>query len=211
MAQQIINVGTTLNDGTGDDLRDAFVKVNNNFLELYTGGISGSNLRIINNTISTYQGNIYLTPVGSNPVVVGQTNPLVVSNSTVSTSSITGALIVSGGAGIGGSLNVGQNIQTPTVNATSLYGDNFYYTNGQPFVSSAYSDANVAAYFNSYNGNLGAANFNATSAIFSPGYFYSNGLAFVGGGTSSGLNIMDGGSASTVFDFTDNIIDGGGA
>lgn len=34
MAIQTINVGVVANDGTGDDLREAFVKVNNNFTEL---------------------------------------------------------------------------------------------------------------------------------------------------------------------------------
>ena len=33
-----INVGTTANDGTGDDLRTAFIKVNDNFQ--YMGNIS---------------------------------------------------------------------------------------------------------------------------------------------------------------------------
>jgi len=36
MAKQVIGVGTEANDGTGDALRDAFVKVNSNFDELYT-------------------------------------------------------------------------------------------------------------------------------------------------------------------------------
>lgn len=36
MAKQTINVGSTANDGTGDKLRDAFVKVNANFTELYS-------------------------------------------------------------------------------------------------------------------------------------------------------------------------------
>ena len=35
-AKQIINIGTTANDGTGDPIRDAFDKVNDNFTELYT-------------------------------------------------------------------------------------------------------------------------------------------------------------------------------
>jgi len=34
MAIQTINIGTIANDGTGDDLREAFIKVNNNFSEL---------------------------------------------------------------------------------------------------------------------------------------------------------------------------------
>ena len=35
MAQSGINIGQLANDGTGDDLREAFIKVNNNFTELY--------------------------------------------------------------------------------------------------------------------------------------------------------------------------------
>jgi len=35
MAQEIIDVGTTANDGQGDPIRTAFIKTNNNFSELY--------------------------------------------------------------------------------------------------------------------------------------------------------------------------------
>lgn len=35
MAKQTINVGTTANDGTGDTLRASFIKVNDNFTEVY--------------------------------------------------------------------------------------------------------------------------------------------------------------------------------
>ena len=37
MAKQTINIGTTANDGTGDPIRDAFDKTNDNFTELYNG------------------------------------------------------------------------------------------------------------------------------------------------------------------------------
>tara|TARA_R110002012_G_scaffold321773_1_gene551299 strand:+ start:17888 stop:18721 length:834 start_codon:yes stop_codon:yes gene_type:complete len=37
MAKQAINIGTTANDGTGDPIRDAFDKVNDNEDELYEG------------------------------------------------------------------------------------------------------------------------------------------------------------------------------
>ena len=40
MAQQLINVGLVADDGTGDKLRDAFIKSNENFTELYGGGSS---------------------------------------------------------------------------------------------------------------------------------------------------------------------------
>lgn len=37
MAKQTINIGTTANDGTGDPIRSAFDKANDNFTELYDG------------------------------------------------------------------------------------------------------------------------------------------------------------------------------
>lgn len=47
MTQQVINVGTTANDGTGDALRTAYIKCNNNFNELYSrvqDTVPGSNI-----------------------------------------------------------------------------------------------------------------------------------------------------------------------
>lgn len=43
MAQQTINVGTTANDGTGDNLRNAFIKTNDNFTEVYSSKEDKSN------------------------------------------------------------------------------------------------------------------------------------------------------------------------
>lgn len=37
MAKQVINVGTSPNAADGDPLRNAFIKINSNFNELYTG------------------------------------------------------------------------------------------------------------------------------------------------------------------------------
>lgn len=37
MSKQTINIGTSANDGTGDQLRAAFDKVNDNFNEVYAG------------------------------------------------------------------------------------------------------------------------------------------------------------------------------
>ncbi len=42
MPQEIINVGAAPNDGTGDTLRDSFIKCNDNFTELYSSGGLGS-------------------------------------------------------------------------------------------------------------------------------------------------------------------------
>ena len=37
MAKQVVNVGAAAQDGTGDSLRDAMIKINANFTELYEG------------------------------------------------------------------------------------------------------------------------------------------------------------------------------
>ena len=46
MAIQTVNVGTSADDGSGDPLRTAFDKINDNFLELYavSGAGSGNNI-----------------------------------------------------------------------------------------------------------------------------------------------------------------------
>lgn len=47
MTQQSISLGTSANDGTGDTLRDAGQKINENFTELYGDYISISTLQSI--------------------------------------------------------------------------------------------------------------------------------------------------------------------
>ena len=56
MAKQTINIGTTANDGTGDPLRTAFDKVNDNFTELYsddTGDVDSVNGQTVVVTLDT--------------------------------------------------------------------------------------------------------------------------------------------------------------
>jgi len=66
MAEQIIDVGTSPNSGTGDPLRTAFVKTDDNFNQIWAAGPVGSNVRIQGNTISTLQVNqdLALSPNG---------------------------------------------------------------------------------------------------------------------------------------------------
>lgn len=83
MAKQPINIGIAVNDGTGDSLRTAFDKTNDNFDELYIAGPIGTSVQISGNTISSATavsaqysaitfdnataniGNIVLSPSGS--------------------------------------------------------------------------------------------------------------------------------------------------
>ena len=72
MAKQDINIGSSANDGTGDPLRTAFDKVNDNFTELYaaTGAGSGQNISISGQKIisDNSNGNIQLDPNGTGEI-----------------------------------------------------------------------------------------------------------------------------------------------
>ena len=72
MARQEINIGSNANDGTGDPLRTAFDKINDNIGEIYTnlGGDSLSNLGHTGNTLQSLDtnGNIVLSPNGTGTV-----------------------------------------------------------------------------------------------------------------------------------------------
>jgi hypothetical protein len=58
MARKIIDIGQRGNDGTGDSIREAFRKINDNFLELYSASGLGESLRFTSllDTPSTLQG-----------------------------------------------------------------------------------------------------------------------------------------------------------
>lgn len=111
MAQQLINIGTTANDGTGDPLRTAFDKINDNFTEVYsnitaavevsadTSPTLGGQLNVGGfSIISTNNGNIRLAPNGTGSVVIDTIRVL---DRTISSNSTDTALILRGN-GTGG-------------------------------------------------------------------------------------------------------------
>ena len=72
MAQIVINTGTNANDGTGDTLRDAMIKVNTNFTELYTSPLGASAVTIAGNKINANQSNadLELQPSGTGSILM---------------------------------------------------------------------------------------------------------------------------------------------
>ena len=70
MAQTTINVGSNANDGTGDDLRSAFISVNANFTELYDASPVTSSISLAGNTISTNASNANLKLLASGTGVI---------------------------------------------------------------------------------------------------------------------------------------------
>ena len=117
LSTQLVNVGLSPNDGTGDNIRDAFVITNQNIIaindflshgpllpSLSVSGLTSTNS--LESVTAQFSGNVQLL------------------SSTVSTSPLTGALTVNGGVGIHGNLNVGGtiagNIMSSSIVAGSL-------------------------------------------------------------------------------------------
>ena len=72
MAQQTLNVGTNANDGTGDTLRQAMIKVNDMFTEIYSApGISSDTMTFSGNEIRATRSNddLVFKPSGTGAVV----------------------------------------------------------------------------------------------------------------------------------------------
>jgi hypothetical protein len=129
MSKQTVNIGTNQDDGTGDVLRAAFKKINENFDEVYIelGGSSLSNLKYSGTTISTdtLNANIILDSNGtgiiqlSGPVTISET--LGVTGNTT----LTGTLDVDGNTSldavaISETLGVTGAATLTTVSATSV-------------------------------------------------------------------------------------------
>ena len=72
MARKVINTGTNYNDGTGDKLRDAMSKINENFDELYSISEFSTNIAFDSNRISTLNtnGDLTLDPNGIGQLIV---------------------------------------------------------------------------------------------------------------------------------------------
>lgn len=72
MAQQTINIGTVGDDGTGDDLRTAGGKINDNFTELYARNmavhVKTNNLTVADNTVIA--GSSFTPPLTREPAYI---------------------------------------------------------------------------------------------------------------------------------------------
>ena len=71
MTQEVINIGVQADDGTGDTIRGAGIKINNNFTELYAQPLAATTLGLFQNEISTTESNadIVLKPSGTGAIL----------------------------------------------------------------------------------------------------------------------------------------------
>jgi len=128
MARQAINIGSSANDGTGDPLRTAFDKINDNFVELYGSdndlNTLDANLDVNNFAITTgvTNGNITVTPNGTGNINLGS---ITINGSQVSSNDstqitiadniqTTGTLNVDGATTLGSTLAVGTSLALAT-------------------------------------------------------------------------------------------------
>ncbi len=128
MARQAINIGSSANDGTGDPLRTAFDKINDNFVELYGGdndiNTLDANLNVNNFAITSgvTNGNITITPNGTGNINLGS---ITINGSQVSSNDstqitladniqTTGTVNIDGAATLGSTLAVGTSLALAT-------------------------------------------------------------------------------------------------
>ena len=140
-----VNVGATANDGTGDDLRTAFTKINDNFANISDVGYSAANISVTGdvvavgnitaanvtagNAIATNLYGLIQTPTQSQITSLGTLTGLTssgiihVTNTTQSTNFNNGAVIIDGGLGVAGDIRINGNLyvqNVASVNTTTL-------------------------------------------------------------------------------------------
>ena len=154
MAQANINYGTLPNDKTGDSLRTAMIKVQNNFTELYTTAPISNSVNIGNTTSNV--------TVNSTTVFIGNSGTYSIANSSSIITNIGyHSQVLNSGA---------NNLVIGTTNSTSI----LVYTNG---ITSANQRAIVAA-----NGNVGIGN-GAPNELLTVGGTLSANQIIVGNGS----------------------------
>lgn len=147
MAKQTINIGSAANDGTGDPIRTAFDKVNDNFNELYSAGYITANTLPSSINGSVYSANNVLLVDGDNGKIVGPVETTSLSADEIfNADSITGKLDGSDFAIISSG---GINFRVDSENENNLFefmNDGTFYTsknivNDRSYISTPRNDA----------------------------------------------------------------------
>jgi hypothetical protein len=124
MSKQTINVGNSVNDGTGDTLRNAMIKINANFSEVYSSYTANGTITVGNSTVNS---TINSTSLSTNNIFAVSINA-----ASINAVSITGTLVTASQPNI-------------TANNTSYVGS----VSAANVVSNAQLSANLANYVTS--------------------------------------------------------------
>jgi hypothetical protein len=197
MTQQIINLGTAANNGTGDNLRSAMDKTNDNFTELYANTSVGSNIRFSGQTISSTNtnGNISLGPNGTGVIQIAQNvlpdadNLRLIGNNTMRPLGLyvgTAGVITKGPVQLPIFANAAVRDSTITQPITGMIVNTanvFQSYNGTSWASpaSAYGDSQVTALLGNFGANLYSSTGNiTTTGNISGGNILGNGSFLTG-------------------------------
>ena len=198
MTQQTINVGVTANDGTGDGLRTAYIKCNDNFNELYNSTITPtaitngtSNIAVANNanvTISVAGSANVVTFAGSTTAFTGNatiSGDLVIANSLSITQDVTigDQLIING--------SFGSNILPDTNNTRNLGNATLRFASMNTVLIDAIGNITTTA--NISGGNLISSGSHITTGNVTGGNFITAGNVEATGNVSGG-NVVTGGA-----------------
>lgn len=149
MAKQTIDIGVQGNDGTGDSIRAAFKKTNENFNELYAVFGEGGQIGFtdLNDTPASYSNNQILITNSTGTAIVtkflASGAGITIDNSSESTltiSSTSSALVAESNPSLGGGLNGNgfaiANVAEPSIQAATLWNS----IHGTPSVSITLDD-----------------------------------------------------------------------
>ncbi len=192
MAQQTINVGATANDGTGDGIRTAYIKCNDNFQELYNTTITPTSVPNGTSNLSVADSaNVTITIAGSANVV----------NFAGTVTEFTGNISATGDISAGNSLTVTQDVTigdqltlTGTI-ASNIFPD----TNNTRHIGNAtlrFAQVNSVLMNATGNitstANISGANIIATQDVIIAGQHVTTGNVTSSGNISGG-NLLTGG------------------
>ena len=168
MARHNINIGTTANDGTGDPLRTAFDKINDNFLELYGSDGDANTLQgnlDINgwNIISTRSDeDIRIIPAGAGTVELENSTNITGALTVSTTAAITGNTTVGGTLGVTGLSTLASFKGATGATVTAILDEDTMTSNSATALATqqsikAYVDAQVTASDLDFQGDTGGA------------------------------------------------------
>jgi hypothetical protein len=95
LAKQTVNIGTVANDGTGDPIREAFDKVNDNFNELYSNAVIETSVTVGNSTVNSAITVAGIVSGNTTDNVVANTSEISINSDTAYSSLTKSSLIVS--------------------------------------------------------------------------------------------------------------------
>jgi hypothetical protein len=166
MAKQTVDVGTSASDGTGDDLRVAFTKINENFDELYSGNLEVTAANILVYSVAGRTGNVVLTV---NDVAQAASKSYVNTSIASNLANVTGSITNSINANVAAANTVISNhsarittlesnarAQASQINSLVTVKANVAYVDAS--IDNALGNAAVSVQFSQINANLAAAN-----------------------------------------------------